>query len=71
MTVTIVKLSLIALFEKMDLDYLHAMRTAPHQSYRNPVERKMAIVNLGLQAIAIARAEMPKEMEEKAENTTA
>ena len=27
----------------------------------------MAIVDLGLQAIAIARTEMPKEMEEEAE----
>ena len=66
-TYTSVKLSLICLFKKMDLDYLCAMRTAPYQSYRNPVERIMAIVNLGLQAIAIARAEMPKEMEEEAE----
>lgn len=66
MTYTSVKLSLIALFKKMDLDSLCAMRTAPYQSYRNPVERKMAIVNIGLQAIAIARAEMPKEMEEDA-----
>ena len=66
-TYTSVKLSLIALFKKIDLDYLCAMRTAPYQSYRNPVERIMAIVNIGLQAIAIARAEMPKEMEEEAQ----
>ena len=66
-TYTSVKLSLICLFKKMDLDYLCAMRTAPYQSYRNPVERIMAIVNLGLQAIAIARREMPREMEEEAE----
>ena len=62
-----VKLSLIALFKNMGLDYLCAMRTVPYQSYRNPVERIMAIVNLGLQAIVIARAEIPKEMEKEAE----
>ena len=67
MTYTSVKLSFIALFKKMDLDYLCVLRTAPYQSFRNPVERIMAIVNLGLQAIAMARAEMPKEMEEEAE----
>ncbi len=61
-----VKMSLIALFRKMDLDYLCALRTAPYHSYRNPVERIMAIVNLGLQAIALARAKMPDEMEEEA-----
>lgn len=66
-TYTLVKLSLIALFKKMDIDYLCAMITAPYQSYRNPVERIMAIVNLGLQAIAIARGKMPKEMEDEPE----
>ena len=49
----------------MYLDYLRALKTAPYQSYRNPV--KKIIFNLGLQAIAVARAEMPKEMEEVAE----
>ncbi len=66
-TYTSVKLSLIALFKKMDLDYLCATRTASHHSYRNPVERIMSIVNIGLQAIAIARAEMPQEMEREAD----
>ena len=39
------------------------MRTAPYHSYRNPVERIMSILNLGLQAVALARAKMPDEME--------
>ena len=66
-TYTSVKLSIVCLFKKICLDYLCVMRTAPYQSYRNPVERIMAIVDLGLQAIATARTEMPKEMEEEAE----
>ena len=58
-----VKLSLVALYLKLDLDYLCAVRTAPYHSYRNPVERIMSILNLGLQAVALARAKMPDEME--------
>ena len=66
-----VKLALIALYLKLDLDYLCAARTAPHHSYRNPVERIMSIINLGLQALALARAKMPDEMEALAKNATA
>lgn len=58
-----VKLSLVALYLKLDLDYLCVVRTAPYHSYRNPVERIMSILNLGLQAVALARAKMPDEME--------
>ena len=58
-----VKLALIALFKKLNLDYLCATRTAPYHSYRNPVERIMSILNLGLQAVALAREKMPEEFE--------
>ena len=34
-----VQLSLICLFRALDLDYLVAARTAPHNSFRNPVEQ--------------------------------
>ena len=61
-----VKLLLIALFLKLNLDYLCAVRTAPYHSYRNPVERIMSILNLGLQAVALAREKMPDEMEVEA-----
>ena len=61
-----VKLALIALYRKLDLDYLCAVRTAPYHSYRNPVERIMSILNLGLQAVALARKRMPDEMEMEA-----
>ena len=58
-----VQLSLICLFLKLNLDYLCAGRTAPHQSWRNPVERIMAIFNLGLQCVGLARTQMSSEFE--------
>ena len=61
-----VNLSLIALYRKLNLDYLCAARTAPYHSYRNPVERIMSIVNLGSQSVALARRLMPDEMEVEA-----
>ena len=63
-----VKLALIALYLKLNLDYHCAARTAPYHSYRNPVERIMSILNLGLQALALAREKMPEEMEALAIN---
>ena len=62
-----VKIALITLFRKLDLDYLCAVRTAPYHSYRNPVERIMSIINIGLQAIALARRVMSEEMEVEVE----
>ena len=62
-----VKVALIALYKKLDLDYLCAVRTAPYHSYKYPVERIMSIVNIGLQAIALARRTMAPEMEAEAE----
>ena len=52
-----VKLSLIALFLKFDLDYLIAARKLPYHSWRNPVERVMSLLNLGLQCVGIMRRE--------------
>lgn len=69
-----VKLALIALYHKLDLGYLCAMRTAPFHSYRNLVEWIMSIVNIGLQAIAVAWRGMSQEMEagvEKCNSMTA
>ena len=45
-----VELSLIAMYLKLDLDYLCTAQTAPYHSYCNPVERVMSFVHLGLQA---------------------
>ena len=58
-----VKLSLICLFLKLDLDYLCAGRTAPYHSWRNPVERVMSILNLGLQCVGLARSELSIDVE--------
>ena len=52
------RLSLIALFLNLNLDLLCAARTAPNQSWRNPVERIMSVVNLGLQSVGLMRKEM-------------
>ena len=62
------QLSLIALFLNLDLDLLCAARTAPNQSWRNPVECMMSIVNLGLQSIGLMRKEMSSEAEKALKN---
>ncbi|PKY18698.1 hypothetical protein RhiirB3_492222 [Rhizophagus irregularis] len=59
-----VQLSLISLFMSLDLDLLVAVRTPPGHSWKNPVERIMSILNLGLQCIGLMRTEMDKEFEE-------
>ena len=58
-----VQLSLISVFLKLDLDFLCAARTAPYHSWRNPAERIMSIINLGLQCVGIMRKEMTPETE--------
>ena len=60
----LVQLSLITLYLKLDLDFLCAARTAPCHSWRNPAERVMAVVNLGLQCVGLMRGKMPEEFEE-------
>ncbi|KAK6182622.1 hypothetical protein SNE40_010264 [Patella caerulea] len=59
-----VKVSLIALFVALDLTCLIAIRTAPHQSYRNPVERCMSTLNLGLQFISLMRDKLDEKSEQ-------
>ena len=61
-----VRLSLICLFLKLDLDYLCAGRMAPYHSWRNPVERIMSVLNLGLQCVGLARDRMSDEFEKEA-----
>jgi len=43
------------------MDTMVVMRTAPTQSWANPVERVMSVLNLGLQGVALAREEMADE----------
>lgn len=58
-----VKLSLISLYLKNDLDFLCACRTAPYHSWRNPAERVMSIVNLGLQCVGLMRTKVSDDVE--------
>ena len=60
-----VQLSLICLFLKLDLDYICACRTAPYHSWKNPVERIMSVLNLGLQCVGLARAKMSDSFEQE------
>ena len=57
------QLSLISVFLELDLDFLCAARTAPCHSWRNPAERMMSIVNLGLQCVGLMRGKMSDEHE--------
>ena len=58
-----VKLSLIALFRSLNLDMLAALRTAPSNSWANPVERIMSIINIGLQGVGLMRRKMSDDFE--------
>ena len=66
LTYVSVQVSLIALFLKLDLDFLCAARTAPAHSWRNPVERVMSTLNLGLQCVGLMREKMDEEFETEA-----
>ena len=55
--------SLIALFRDLDLDLLIALRTAPSNSWANPVEHIMSIINIGLQGLGLMRTKMSDDFE--------
>lgn len=57
-----VQLSLISVFLELDLDFLCAARTAPCHSWRNPAERMMSIINLGLQCVGMMRGQNMKQL---------
>ena len=61
-----VQISLLSLFLKLDLDQLIALRTCPTQSWVNPAERCMSLLNLGLQNVSLGRASMEKKHEDVA-----
>ena len=65
-----VQLSLIALFLNLNLDLLVVGRTAPHHSWRNPVERIMSVINLGLQCVGMMRKEGSTDFEKAIKNAT-
>lgn len=58
-----VKVSMIALFLKLDLDMLVCMQMCPYQSWTNPAERVMSTLNLALQNVSLMREKMADEME--------
>ena len=60
-----VQVSLIAIFKRLDLDLLWAARTAPAHSWRNPVERVMSTLNLGLQCVGLMREKRDDELKLK------
>ena len=55
LTYMLVQIALIVLFIELDLDFLYAIRTAPHNSWKNPAERIMSILNLVFPGVGIAR----------------
>jgi hypothetical protein len=61
----LVRLGLLAMFLELDLDTMVVTRTAPTQSWGNPVKRVMSLLNLGLQGVALAREELIEEDYEK------
>ncbi len=63
LTYVAVQISLICLFLSNNFDILIAVRTAPYHSWKNPVERIMSLLNLGLQSIGLMREVMPEEFE--------
>jgi hypothetical protein len=60
-----VQLAYLCLVLHLDLDMLILLRTAPGQSYVNPVERVMSVLNLAMQGLALARARCSDELEAK------
>src|SRR6266540_392748 len=62
-TYTRVQLSYICLFLALDLDYFVAVQTPPQHSWKNPVERIMLILNLGLQSVGLMRTKMNDQSE--------
>jgi hypothetical protein len=59
-----VKLALIILFKRLGIDMLVAGRTAPGNSWANPAERIMSLLNLALQNVALTRDECSSAKEQ-------
>ena len=58
-----VQVSLLCLFLQTNVDMLIAIRTCPTQSWVNPAERIMSLLNLALQNVALARTPMTDDFE--------
>lgn len=57
LTYVSVQVSLICLFLALNLDFLCAVRTPPYHSWKNPAERIMSVLNMGIQSVGIMRKE--------------
>ena len=60
------QMALFAKFRNGNFDVLTAARTAPYNSYMNPVERQMSILNMGLSGATIMRERIKPEHPELA-----
>lgn len=70
LTYASVQVSLIAVFKRLDLDFLCAARTAPAHYWRNLVERVMSTLNLRLQCVGLMRVEGDDEFKAVAKKCT-
>ncbi|XP_060561163.1 uncharacterized protein LOC132720934 [Ruditapes philippinarum] len=59
-----VKCASICLFKELDLDMFVACRCAPGQSFINPAERVMSILNIGLQNCTLSREKSEDAVED-------
>ena len=62
-TLQSVQAAAICIFKELNLDMLILARCAPGQSWRNPAERIMSLLNLGLQNCALQRESCDDAME--------
>jgi len=58
------QIAVMALAKSLNLEALICCRTAPYHSFTNPAERQMAIFNIGMYGVSIARARLA-DSEEK------
>jgi hypothetical protein len=72
-TLESVKLANICLFKELNLDFLAHVRCAPGQSFTNPAERVMSLLNLGLQNVSLGRNSCGYDIEDilKSKNSMA
>jgi hypothetical protein len=59
----IVQTALLAMFLLGGMDTMIVLRAAPQQSWTNPTERAILVLNLGLQGCSLARTAMEDKFE--------
>ena len=65
LTYSSVKLALICYFLKSDKDMIIAVRTPPYNSWKDPAERIMSILNIAMQGVGLAREKMSDKTEQQ------